>query len=356
MANSLLEQGNVSRMLMFIDKASRGTSIKIGCIGGSITAGSAASDTGSRYINVLQRCLERLFPKSSFFVINAGVPATNSRFGCSRLKDDLLNNLPDLIIIEFAVNDNSNDSVLTTQCMEGLVRQCLRLDSVPVIMLCTMNIKTDSATQHLHANIGRYYSLPIISFRNAIAPLIANGIITWDSIANDDVHPNDKGHLMIANLLYSFIKTIYLQKDTANSVPFAFPQPYSTDLYEFAGIHRSIAGDPIIITNTGWNKAEKEFGRIGYSATGSGDSLQIECSLDEITIGYLYREDLNGQLQIKLDGQVIGTISNHFANDWGGGCMLLSQVYKQSSGAKHTITLTNMSNNLFEISYILYAQ
>jgi len=301
--------------------------------------------------------LQRLFPQTAFSIIDAGIGATNSRFGCSRVREDLLNEKPDLIVIEYAVNDDPNDSNLTTQSIEGLVRQCLQLDSVPVFMLFTMDNKGDTINAHFHSIIGNYYSLPIISYRNAIWPLVETNQLSWTSIAADDVHPNDNGHMIIGYLLYSYVKNVFEQMDTIQTGPVQIPGPFSTDLYEFAGLHSSLPNDPLKVgQNVGWAVVEKEDKRIGYSSTSSGDSIVFKTTLNEVTIGYHYWKNLSGHIQVKLDGQIIDTLSNYFAADWGPGFLRLFQVFKQASNSPHTVTITNINNSLFDMQYLLYAK
>jgi hypothetical protein len=135
LARSIVSMGSLKRLHGFLIKAKAGNFLKIGCIGGSITAGAMASTEERRFPNRLAAFLHNLFPKSSFSVINAGIGATTSRFGCSRAHNDLLIENPDMIIIEYAVNDFLENSDLNKQTIEGLVRQCLRLDSVPTLIV-----------------------------------------------------------------------------------------------------------------------------------------------------------------------------------------------------------------------------
>ncbi|MEX0670490.1 MAG: SGNH/GDSL hydrolase family protein [Pirellulales bacterium] len=41
-------------------------------------------------------------------VVNAGIGATNSHYGAARVQTDVLARDPDLVIVEFAVNDFDN--------------------------------------------------------------------------------------------------------------------------------------------------------------------------------------------------------------------------------------------------------
>jgi hypothetical protein len=355
LSHSVISKGNLQRLRYFLLKAQTGYPLKIGCIGGSITAGAMTDTIDARYINRFAALLQRQFSKSKFSIINAGIGATNSRFGCSRVSHDLLIENPDLIIIEYAVNDFLEDSTMNMQTIEGLIRQCLRLDSVPTLMLFTTDSAGNDFNQNDQGIIGNYYALPMISYQNAIWPLITNNRLSWSSVAVDVVHPNDNGHMIIAYLLYSFIRTVFLQMDTLSPPPFPMPSPLTTDLYEFAGIHSSAAGDPLVVSaNSGWASEETKYLRLAYASSNQGDSLVFKTSLNEVTVGYQYTKSLSGIIEVKLDGRIIDTIDSHFTVD--PGYLRLYRVYAQTNNAPHTITLSNINNALFYIEYMLYAR
>lgn len=355
--NSVISEGNLFRLETFIKKAKMGASLKIGYIGGSITEGAAASIEENQYVHQFQQALMFLFPKSTFSIINAGIGASYSRFACSRAQYDLLSSKPDLVIIEFAVNDRPYDSIGVTQSMEGLVRQCLKTDSsMPILMFMAMHITGDTVVAHYHSIVGRYYSLPIVSYNNAIWPFVENGQIPWSSISPDAVHPNDNGHKIMAYLLYSFVKDIYKRMNTITPESLPMPTPIFSDIFEYAGIHSDIQNDPVQLDSiSGWNAIVKENNRLGYTSTDSAAYLEFSTSVRELTIGYHYWKNLSGRIEIELDGQVIDTLTNNFANDWGNGYMRVFEVYKQNTNSPHSIKIRNLDNSLFEIRYLLYA-
>lgn len=98
--------GNRERLNRFFEKAERGESLTVGVLGGSITQGAACPDPAQRYHGVLLRYLQKKFPRSKFRLVNAGIGATASDYGALRVQRDLLSERPDLIVLEFGVNDN----------------------------------------------------------------------------------------------------------------------------------------------------------------------------------------------------------------------------------------------------------
>lgn len=49
------------------------------------------------------------FPKTEVSYINAGIGATTSQFAAARVEKDLLDQKPDVVFVEFSVNDDANE-------------------------------------------------------------------------------------------------------------------------------------------------------------------------------------------------------------------------------------------------------
>ncbi len=62
------------------------------------------------------------YPKAKFVEIFAAVSGTGSNYGAPRLERDVLRHKPDLLFVEFAVNDGGGSPRVEAQ-MEGIVRK-----------------------------------------------------------------------------------------------------------------------------------------------------------------------------------------------------------------------------------------
>jgi hypothetical protein len=354
-ARSIVSKGNNYRLWKFIDKLRSGAAVRIGFIGGSITAGAGVSSIWSSYCGLFCTFTERLYPESRVEQINAGIGATNSRFACSRARDDLLSKSPDLIVIEFGVNDDPLDSVGTTTNMEGLVRQCMENPDVPVMMLFLMNRSGDTIDQSLHSLVGNHYGIPLISYRNVCWPLVAGGQLAPDSIFFDAIHPNSNGHLICAYLLFSFLRQTI--QENARDPSAAVPTPLFSDIYEYAGIMKTSDTVSTVDHAAGWKDTVRELDRIGFYSLHPQDSLTISSKAREFTLGYHYSMDHSARVEIILDGTPVDTVSNFFAADWGGGKLMLQQVYIDPAGpGNHVLSFINLDNDLFTIEYLLFSR
>lgn len=76
-------------------------------------------------------------PQARIKVVNAGINGTDSDFGAARADRDVLAHKPDLVFVEFAVNDGTNDRA---RSMERIVRKIWMADSTTdVVFLYTIS-------------------------------------------------------------------------------------------------------------------------------------------------------------------------------------------------------------------------
>jgi endoglucanase len=125
-----------ARIFKAMEKGRLGEDITIGVIGGSITAGYAASTESKRWANLVADWWKTTFPNSNVQLINAGWGGTGSDIGVHRVSDDLLSKKPDFVVIEFGVNDVEGPHA--TKMMEGLVQQIILDANAPGIMLLVL--------------------------------------------------------------------------------------------------------------------------------------------------------------------------------------------------------------------------
>ena len=90
---------------------------KTGCVaflGGSITEAAG-------YRPMVEAILKKRFPETSFTFINAGIGSTCSNTGAFRFDRDVLKHGgPDLLFVEFAVNDDQDGHLSRTEAIRGM--------------------------------------------------------------------------------------------------------------------------------------------------------------------------------------------------------------------------------------------
>jgi len=342
-------------MLKFIEKVEKRNKLKVGFIGGSITLGAVAGSNEYRFSDQLCNMLEKSFNKSDFKQINAGVAAAGCRFAASRVKSDLLNESPDLIILDLSVNLNTLDTLNEMQAFEGLIRQCLQNEDVPVIILHFTTENESTINQQIISRIANHYSLPIISYQNAVMSLINDGKLNWKSIAYDDIHPNYIGHFLAAYMLNNFIYTIYQNRNHINPPKIKIPNPYSTDLYQYSDIFPNDQEKVLRLTyNRNWILTKDKNLKYHFETVLKGDSIVFTSTARELTIMFNQYQNYSGEIGVWLDGKLINQLKANSPVNFQ--IMKNYQVFSDEIKKTRTICLTNLKNERFSIPYILYAK
>lgn len=336
---AVVNPGNTARLADAMKRAQAGEKITIGTIGGSITQGTAASTTDERYANRALQWWAKAFPKAQLDFVNAGIGATDSYIGVHRVDADLLSKKPDVVIVEFSVNDT--DAALNLQTYDSLVRKILQAENHPAVILLFTTQEDGTSLQDTHMQIGSAYNLPMISYKNAVLPEIEAGKFTWKDISPDNIHPNSVGHGIIGELLWSYFNSVYAKLDQIDTSDLTFTAPPVTrDLYAKGQLLDSKALTPK--TMQGFEQAKvsnqfpndwttKEGGELTFEVTGSN-------------IGVLYYKTVDGksgQYCVYVDDRLIQVLDGDFTGGWGNYAQA-QQVYTSDTPSTHTVTIKQL--------------
>lgn len=221
-ARSLLQLGNTARLKKAAAKAQRGEDVTIAFIGGSITQGAGATpiNTESYAYQFYRRFAETYGTGSNVHLIKAGVGGTPSELGMIRFERDVLRDgsvKPDLVVIEFAVNDEGDET--KGICYESLVRKALKLPEQPAVILLFCVFAHDWNLQERLSPVGKLYHLPMVSILDAVSPQFPlkpgeGRVLSKNQFFYDVFHPSNTGHLIMADCLAYLVKQAVAQKKT----------------------------------------------------------------------------------------------------------------------------------------------
>ena len=295
----LVSKGNESRLVAVMAKARRGEEICVTAIGGSITAGGLQTkDPKNRYIARVADWFTQTFPKAKVRFVNAGIGGTNSLYGAMRVQRDVLSKKPDLVIVEYAVNDNHQVPMFWGS-YEGVLRQILREPQQPaVVQLFFMQRKGENAqeTQHM---LGRHYDLPMVSFRDAWWPEIYSGRAKWEVMYADVVHPNDTGHILASELLIALLNEVNGRPEqSAIAGQAELPAPMITDL--FANCRYAQYAHLKPTQNSGWTQTPDGTKWESPAATDGGIEFGFVGKL--LFVGYDIDEEAERFATFSIDG------------------------------------------------------
>ena len=194
----------------FLKAQTTGAEVKIGYLGGSITA-----QKGWRVQTLAH--FQKAYPQSTFTEINAAIGGTGSDLGVFRVHQDVLSQGPDLLFVEFAVNDGGTNPQRIIRCMEGIVRQTWKAN--PKTDICFVYTLTESLSPPMlegklqrsasaMEKVADFYGIPSITLGMEVARLAKAGKLLWKAplpktdadkaalgdqfvFAADGTHPHD---------------------------------------------------------------------------------------------------------------------------------------------------------------------
>lgn len=273
----------------------------LGFIGGSITQGGNASRRELRYADLVKNWWNQRFFWSTVHYWNAGIGGTGSNYGAHRAWDHVLKYTPDVLFVEFAVNDD-NDRYFG-ECLEGLVRQALALPNRPAVVLIYEQKQDGSNAQEWHTKVGAHYGLPMVSVRDALWPEIEAGRATWKDYSDDHIHPNDKGHRATADCIIRVLERGVKSCPKLSMPPPvepSLPAPLLTDLYGEATFMP--APTLRLDENRGWGPGKTSWGQDCLEATAPGSVVSLTVPGTVTHLLYMRSEGDMGIAQVQVDG------------------------------------------------------
>ena len=196
-----------------LQRLEAGQPVRIGYLGGSITAAA-----GWRVQSL--DWFRKTFPKAQVDEINAAIGGTGSDLGVFRLERDALRHKPDLLFVEFAVNDGGAPAERIWQAMEGIVRQTwVTNPNTDICFVYTFRTGyekelregTCPAAASAMEMLADHYGIPSVNFALRIVEEEKAGKLIFQSetpaaegvvrFSSDGVHPLDEGHRIYTEVL-----------------------------------------------------------------------------------------------------------------------------------------------------------
>ncbi|SHI41639.1 Lysophospholipase L1 [Clostridium cavendishii DSM 21758] len=181
-------------------------------LGGSVTEGAGATNINNSYVNIVSEFLKEKY--EAINITNSGAGGTASQFGIFRIKRDVARHSPDIVFIEFAVNDRIYSSKKSSTYFEGLIRELLKLNC-KLICIETPTGMADACAS-IHKKIACYYNVPVIDVQDKVWQQIECGKYCWNDISIDNLHPNDLGHKIYGQVIINSLRMMNL--DNINQI------------------------------------------------------------------------------------------------------------------------------------------
>ncbi|WP_240772826.1 SGNH/GDSL hydrolase family protein [Phragmitibacter flavus] len=303
-------------------KLNTGGEVRIGYLGGSITAAP-----GWRVKTLAW--FQSQYPKAQVSEINAAIGGTGSGLGVFRVGEHVLKHQPDLLFVEFAVNDAGTDPATIHRSMEGIVRQTWQANpNTDICFVYTFSapmledLKNGKFSRSATAmeDIANHYHIPSIHMGLEVAQLEKDGKLVYQStdknadtaagkivFSTDGVHPLvETGHELYAAAVIRSLEKI---KPIGKPAPHELIAPLRADNSEKARlipIQKSmLKGNWTLLDPTQDNPGKRHAARVPslWKANDPTACLEITVNGSILDMYDLVGPD-GGQLNITVDGEL----------------------------------------------------
>jgi hypothetical protein len=229
----------------FLEKIRNGGEMRVAYIGGSIT------EAQDGWRDLTFSWLRSNYPMATFRQINATIGGTGSDLGVFRMDKDVLSQNPDLVFVEFAVNDFGLTDSTIYKTMEGIVRKTWKAnpqtDICFVYTLAENVVETMRQGSYQHTavameKIAGHYGIPSVHMGVEVIRLLEAGKLIFTGkpeehpgkivFTQDKTHPLSlSGHPVYAHSVIEFLKDL---EKTGKPAPHKLPAPFVKDNWESA--------------------------------------------------------------------------------------------------------------------------
>lgn len=330
-------------------KAEAGEPVTIATIGGSITQGSISNGpldkeikTRACYADIFFAWWKETFPNAEVTVVNAGIGGTDSYLGVHRVQEDVLDYHPDLVLVEYSVNDGANNDYKNSY--DNLVRKILKSEDAPAVMLLFMAQTTLVSAQSVHQYVGFNYELPMLSHLNLITDFFESGRHTAEEMSGDVSHPSVFGHAVVGEMIWKYLNNVYAELDSyGEPVPFD-KKAITKERFQNA----ELVGVGDVTPDALGTFTEKQnfngWGTVWESTEGNGEiTFTVTCR----NLGLLFWRSTSGNYgtyEVWVDGEYKADLQAEFLDGWGAYAYS-QKIFVSEEEAEHTITLKKKSGS-----------
>lgn len=330
----------------FFDKLRNNEFVTVVAIGGSIT------QAGNGWSKKSADLIANAYPNATVKFVNAGISGTGSNLGVFRLERDVIQHQPDLVFVEFAVNDGGANDEACIRNLESIIVRLRQLPKPPAIVFVQAAAQAGDGHHKRHNMVAAHHHIMCVDMQKAINDHMAKTGATWEELFSDNVHPRDPGHVIYAQTLWH--RMLAYEHRPAMVMSHEPPRPnLSNELIldgkmvvpDFQLNGWSFREDPV----NGW---WMQFFQGSLQNSPNAGTLHIPFYGRTIGMWLLIKEG-RGQVRVLVDGKVINDVTA-FRKDWYYGASIVSELF---SNDWHVLSLIPLGVNdqpaIVRIGYLL---
>ncbi len=346
---SVLATGNNERMKKVMEKAANGEDVTLAYIGGSITQGYNAGTTEIFAKLSADYFRDTYATTGKVNYVNAGLSGTPSLLGLIRCERDIFEAKPDVVFIEFAVNDGQD--TMNKSAFESLVRKALEQEQEPAVVLLFSMTEDGYTCQSNMQLVGMNYGLPMISVPNALKPELEAGRMSWSDWADDGSHPNKDGQKLYSEFIIHYFGKVAKEEITT---PYMLPEKMlnldyttmkmadidSVNVLEMGSFHEESGHEAF---PKGWVKPAE---------AAENDSFVFEMDCRSLFLVYKEANNENfGTAEVYVDGEKVYTITSNKKEGWNNPVPV--RVFRGEDCTSRRIEIKMQEGDEDKIFYLL---
>ena len=345
------------------NKLTKDKELTVVYFGGSLTNGYGCTDRNTYSWRARSgKWLKDAFPEAEITTVDTAIGESGTLLGTYRVQKDVIGSKPDLLFIEYAINDTYSGANATVAGIrfETIVREVRK--ALPYCDIVTV-ITTDRTfannsyqlllypTASGHCGIAEAYGLPVVNIGAGLVRNIAkiekntawwSDSAIWDKYFLDGVHPYDNGHEQYYLCIQEYLENSLLGTDYSRLASQKRLVPPVVSGFLLDGNRQSVTGealqthfvaeasDKAAYSTDLFVSSTSQTPHVGYYAVTKGGKITFTFEGTDFAVWTSLTDP--AKLTYSVDGGKERTISFGKHNP--------TQVVTGLSSGKHTITLS----------------
>ena len=354
-SKTIVSTGNNVRMKAVLQKIRSGKPVKMAIIGGSVTEGAGPAQFTDGYAYQFYRELKAKYAPgdgANLTFNNAGLSGSGSLVGVVRYQKDVVEvcgGAPDLLVIEFAVNDNGD--ALCQRSFEAIMREAL-LANPECAVIALYCVATYGNTFTQKKPVSDFYQVPQINMREVVEVAFEKKVFTKEAYLTDYAHPTFEGHKFMCDCLMTLVDQLDKAKSDA---PAAVPSTCwkEPSLYGMTRIFPDNKDANVKIERGDFTETDRktqslkktntsdfpENWKKKLNAKAANDPFKMELTCKNLVFIYKVQAQGDaekfGKAEVYVDGRKVATYDGGKEGGWNN-CEP-NMIIDERTAAKHTV-------------------
>ena len=208
-------------------------------MGGSVTEGVGSTDYSQSWRVLVKKWFESNY--SNVNNINIAQSGTGTTFGSYRYNEQVAKNNPDLLFVEFSINDKYDGITVeeAKRSFETIIRQTrIKFPTCDIVtVFVTDQPGRDPYTlpryAKAHDEICEIYDVPSIDVGGVLLRHLKDTNGNWSDYVADTCHPRDAGYIVYANAIKEYLENCLKGSNYSGGVEaHTLPEMYSDSLLD----------------------------------------------------------------------------------------------------------------------------